>query len=65
MTVGSEGSGDISKLSIGGGKLDTFSWEAYGVCKSGMAKFYLWELAEKRAFSITISILFCVATCLA
>jgi len=65
MTMGSEGSGDVLKLLVGKGLLGAPSYGACGVCEGSMAKSYLWELAEERALSATMSILFCAATHLA
>jgi len=57
--MGSEGSGNVLKLSVGGGGLlGAPSWGAHGVCKGGIAKSYLWELAVEGALSATMSILF-------
>ena len=60
--MGGEGSGDVLKLSVGEGSLGVPSYGTHGVCESSMAKLYLWELAEERALSATMSILFCAVT---
>ena len=60
--MGGEGTSDVLKLSVGGGALGASLWGARGVCEGGMAKSYLWGLAEEGALSATMSILFCAAT---
>jgi len=60
--MGGEGSGDVLKLSAGEGSLSTSLWGAHGVCEGGMAKSYFWGPADRRALSVTMSILFCAVT---